>query len=57
MKTPKKTQMYNLEYWIGKKFVETTLYNKPIGVCRWKEKQLKETTHKMGEFKLKPIEL
>jgi hypothetical protein len=42
---------YNLEYWIGNKHVETVLYNIPKSIAKWKEKQLKKTTHTMGVFK------
>lgn len=42
---------YNLEYWNGKNHIETTVYNVPIAIAKWKAKELRKTTHKSGTFK------
>lgn len=51
MKVPVNNTRYNLEYWIGKKHVETVMYNVPKSLAIWKAKQLKKTTHTIGTFK------
>ena len=41
-----------MEYWVGTKFVETTIVSAPKFVCMSKKKTLSSTTHKLGIFKI-----
>lgn len=46
-------RLYDLEYWVGNKKVETIFYQKPIQLCKWKENQLKsQHNYKLGKFKI-----
>jgi hypothetical protein len=45
--------MYNLEYWLNGKLSETVLFQRPIGIVRWKKAMLEEgKNHKLGTFKI-----
>ena len=44
--------LYNLEYYIGKRKVETVMFNLPIALIKWKKKVLINTTHIKGKFKI-----
>jgi hypothetical protein len=44
-----------MEYWVGTKFVETTIVSAPKFVCMSKKKILSNTTHKLGIFKIIPF--
>ena len=46
---------YNLEYWIGSKFVETVESNKTWPVIMNTKKKLQKTTHKAGKFITKAL--
>lgn len=48
-------KMYNLVWIVNGKIKETIMWNKPIGLCRWKKKQVATTTHKTGSFKTIPV--
>jgi len=47
--------LYTLEYYLGKKKVETIMYELPLALCRWKKKVLINSTHSKGKFKIVKI--
>lgn len=47
--------LYNLEYYIGNRLLETIVYNKSKPLCLYLKKNLENTTHKLGKFKLKSL--
>ena len=47
--------MYNLKYYIGKKFVETVCSNKPKAICNFIKRQKQTTTHRLGKLKLELV--
>lgn len=55
MKT-KPTKFYNLEYWIGKKHIETVARNMTKGFCSGKRQEcISSGRYSMGKFKLKSV--
>lgn len=46
--------MVNLIYQAGG-YKETILCNVPLPIAKWKAKQLKATTHKLGTFKIEKV--
>ena len=44
--------LYNLEYYIGKRKVETVMFNLPIALIKWKKRVLQDSTHKQGVLKI-----
>lgn len=55
MKAPN-IKTFNLVYYSGDKKIETVLTNVNKALCTWKQNQLKQTTHKIGTFKIEPNE-
>ena len=51
----KQPRTYDLLYYVGAKLVETVVNNKPIAICKWKQKQLETSTHTMGKFHLRLV--
>ena len=46
--------LYDLEYWVGKRKVETLEVGRPIHVCRWRRDVLKDgKNYNKGKFKIK----
>lgn len=46
--------LYNLEYWISKRHIETLEWNKPIHICRWRALVLKDgKNYNLGSLKVK----
>ena len=51
-----KVQMYNLEYYVGRKFVETVARNMTKGFCSMKKKECIDSgRYKSKKFKLKKV--
>jgi hypothetical protein len=44
---------YSLEYYVNNKLKETIMISKAYPLVLWKKNNLKQTTHKMGTFKIK----
>lgn len=50
------TKKYDLEYWIGKKKIETVCFNMTKGFCSGKKKEkVNSGRFSTGKFKLKKI--
>ena len=48
-------KMFNLEYWVGSKCIETVSYNIPYGVCKSIAIKFKEyDNYQLGKFVIKP---
>jgi hypothetical protein len=47
--------LFNLVYWINGRKFETIMSNRSKSLCKWKLKQLKESTHKMGLLTVEPV--
>lgn len=54
---PKETEMFNLEYLIGNRVVETVLYNESRVLCLWKKNKLSNSSHRLGTFRLTPVKV
>ena len=48
--------MFRLEYWVGKKHLETIIVSATSAICYHKRNQLKETTHRLGELRVVKIQ-
>jgi len=47
--------MYRLTYHNtrkGETLIETVLFSAPLNVCKWKKKQIENTTHVIGKLKI-----
>lgn len=49
--------MYHLVYYIGNTRKEVIRYNAPRALCMYLKRQLSNSTHRMGYFRLEPVRL